>query len=340
VGDKENLAITAIKDVVQEGAIAASLTRLGWKVIYRATSPEILLEKLPQFTGATLLLSDDFITDEKVLFENTILMRGGSHPLGRIGIAPPLSDFALDELLRNRATEMTPEKLSIAATQSKVIALTSLQGGVGTTTLAFNFAEQVSLLGQKVLLVDADPAMPTIAELSGIHDIRTLARELTSNLSLFEISELKQLLHLSVIAAEYDLIVMDLGALGQPTSSGARVSDRTFQWVLHSRGEFILTTGSFRKSIDRAERAIKRFRDLAPAMKVTLAITLELAMSRRERMKIERETSERFSAQVATFSRDQRAIAMAREQESTLRLSAPRSALNREVTQFVRDVLS
>jgi cellulose biosynthesis protein BcsQ len=340
VADKELLVATAIKDVVQEGAIAASLTRLGWKVIYRATSPEVLLEKLQQFNGATLLLSDDFIADEKIQFENKILIRGASHPLGRAGIAPPTNDFELGELLRNRASERAPEKLCIAATQSKVIALTALQGGVGTTTLALNFAEQISLLGKQVLLVDANRMAPAIAELSGIHDIRTMARELTPNLSLFEISELDQLLHLSEIAAEFDFIVMDLGALDGANCTGARASDRTLQWVLHSQGKIILTTGSFRKSIDRAERGVNRLRDVAPALKIALAITLESAMSRRDRAKIEGDISERFSVQALTFTRDHGSISTARNHGSTLQMSAPRSSLNREITQFVREVLA
>jgi hypothetical protein len=340
VADQENLAITAIKDVVQESAIAASLTRSGWRVIYRATSPETLLENLPQFSGAILLLSDDFIADEKVRFENKILLRGGSHPLGRIGVEAPTNDFELGELLRNRATDRAPEKQVIAATQSKVIAFTSLQGGVGTTTLALNAAEQLSQLGNKVLLVDAVLINPAIAEFCGVHDIRSNSRELKPNLSLFEISEFEQLLHLSTIAADFDFIILDLGALGMNSATGARVGDRTLQWVLHSQGKLILTTGSFRKSIDRSGRVFRQLRDCAPSPKIALAITLDSALSRRERMKIESETSERFSAQTFTFSRDHRAINMARVQESTLQFSAPRSAINREIIQFVRDVLS
>jgi hypothetical protein len=339
VAENELLAITAIKDMEQEGAIAAALIRAGWRVVYRATSPEHLDEKLTLFSGAVLLLSDDFIAAEEVRFEGTLLLRGRSQPLGKMGISAPRSDFELGELLRSRSIEETGEKVLIPATESSVIAFISTQGGVGTTTLALNVAEQISILGKKVLLVDSNINSPSISEHCEIHDIRSQAKELLPKLSLFEISNLEELVRLAAIAEDFDFILMDLGLMGEFSISGARVGDRIFQWILHSQGRFILTSGSSRKSIERMERTVKRAREIAPALKLDLAITLDRTMSRRERIKIEADISESSSCRVATFSRDPKGISAARERASTLMRSAPRSVVNREIAQYVKEQL-
>jgi hypothetical protein len=339
VDDCELLAITAIKDMEQEGAIAAALIRSGWKVVYRATSPELLRENLLRYSGAALLLSDDFIAADKFEFANTILLRGRSHPLGKSGVASPQNDFELAELLRNHSSEDSSAKILIPATQSRVIAFGSTQGGVGTTMLALNAAEQISIMGKKVLLVDANVNSPAIADHCEIHDIRSQAREFTPNLSLLEISEMTQLLHLAAIAGIFDVIVMDLGLINERTMTGARVSDRTFQWILHSQGQLTLTTGSLQKSIDRAGRAVKRLRDIAPVLKIEIAITLDEAMSRRNRIELERNTSESLSSHVVTISRDYKAIRGTVERGSTLQRCAPRSAMNREIAQYIKEGL-
>lgn len=336
MADHELQAITAIKDMEQEGRIAASLIRSGWNVVYRATSPELLIENLDRFKGAVLLLSDDFVEAEKVNFENTILLRGQMHPLGIVGATAPKSDFELCELLRNQRKENTTEQILIPATQSKVIAFGSTQGGSGATTLALNVAEQISLLDMKVLLVDANINSPAIADHFEIHDIRSKARELTSSLSLFEISDVAQLVHLASIAGEFDSIVMDLGLINLHSIKGARISDRTFQWILHSHGRLILTTGSSRKSIDRAVRTAKRAHENAPSIKLNMAITLDRAMSHRDRKRLEGDISESSSCDTVTFSRDHKSVAASHEGGFTFQRSAARSAINREIAQFVK----
>jgi cellulose biosynthesis protein BcsQ len=337
VDDCEFLAITAIKDIEQEGAIASSLIRSGWKVVYRETSPDLLRENLLRFSGAVLLLSDDFIAAEKLEFENTILLRGRSHPLGKVGISAPQSDFELGELLRNHSLEDAVEKIQIPATQSKVVAFGSAQGGVGTTTLALNAAEQISLLGKNVLLVDANVISPAIAEHCEIHDIRSQAREFAPNLSLFELTELAQLIHLAAIADVFDFIIIDYGLISEPLINGARIADRTFQWILHSQGRLILTTGSYQKSIDKTGRVVKRLRERAPTLPLDIAITLDRGMSRRDRIQLEIRTSESFSTRVVTVSRDNKAVAAALERGSTLQMCAPRSAINREIAQYIKE---
>jgi len=335
VDDQELLAITAIRDMNQEGAIAGSLMRSGWKVVYRATSPELLQENLARFVGAVLLLSDDFMHSEELQFDNTILLRGSAHPLGREGVVAPRNDFELGELIRNRKRESLPEKILIPATESSVIAIGSAQGGVGTSTLAINIADQLSMTGRKVILVDANALAPTIAVHFDIHDIRSRPRDYNSNFSLFEIFEVKQLLHLSTIASQYENVVIDCGPVGEPSFSGGRIHDQIFQWLTHSHSKFLLTSGHFRKSIDRTGFSLEKLREFAPKLSIDVAVILDGVTSRRDRMALEGDISKRLRTHVVTFTRDPKSIATSSEQAMTLQRSAPKSQLNREIRQYV-----
>jgi cellulose biosynthesis protein BcsQ len=340
VVEGELLAITAIKDMEQEGFIAAALNRSGWKVIYRATSPELLREKLDEHKGVVLLLSDDFRDGEGIQFSNTVLLRGRSHPLGREGIKEPKSDFELGELLRNRTLETTPAKVVIPATLSQVIAFASVQGGVGTTTLALNVADQLATSGKRVLLVDANSAAFSISEHCEVHDIRGQAKEVNESLSLFEIAEMTQLLHLASIAQQFDYLILDLGLLNQPSHTGNRINDRTLQWVTHSQGELVMTAGNSLKALDRVQRALKIVRGLAPTLKIQIAITSDSLLNRRERAQLAGDLAAKASAKVSIFYKDRKAIVACNERASTMQNCAPKSIINREIGQFVRELLA
>lgn len=330
-------AITAIKDMEQEGSIAASLQRSGWRVIYRATSPELLLQNLEQYPDAVLLLSDDFLDSREIVLRNVALLRGRTEAIYEEGVALPRNDFELGELLRGLDREKEPARIVIPATQSNVVAFASTQGGVGTTTLAINIADQISALGHDVLLVDACPGRGSIAEHFEVHDIRSAARELHQHLSLFEISDIAQLFHLAKVAADFDYIILDLGLVAEKNFVGARVEDRTFQWILHSQGKVVVACGSGEKAIKRNLQFINKVRDSSPSINVETVLTLDSLLSRRDRAKLESEVSEGRLTPISTFSRDSKSIRIAQEGGTTLRLSAPRSLAHRDIARFTNE---
>lgn len=340
MGNDPLLAITAIKDMDQEGFIASALTRSGWKVVYRATSPELLNENLERTPSAVLVLSDDFIAFEKVQFENIILIKGCSHAIGREGVTAPSNEFELGELMRNRAESNSPREVAIPATQSRVIALLGAAGGVGTSTLAINISDQLASSNAKALLVDASFAGLSFADHFEVHDIRSKARELNESLALFEISDISGLAHLSTIASQFDYIILDLGHFHSQSFSGVRIRDRILQWALHSQGLFILASGGGKKGVENGLRKFNLLRESLPVGRLELAITLDSIMSRRDRAQFEIEISGRISSKIATFSRDAKAIELSRERASTLQNSSPRSLLNREITDFVSERLA
>lgn len=321
----------------QEGSIAAALQRSGWKVMFRATSPDLLLKNLERYPEAFLILSDDFLDPREISRGNTALLRGRTQAISTVGAAIPKSDFELVELLRSLRSEKETVRKVIPATQREVVAFASTQGGVGTTTMAINVADQIAALGKKVLLVDACSGRGSIAEHFEVHDIRGKVKELNESLSLFEISELMHLIHLSEIAVQFEFIVIDLGVVAEKNLSGSRVLDQTFQWIIHSRGKAVVTSRSNQKAIDRTLQFIQKVRSATASVVVESVITLDSPLSRRDRLRIEREASERYLTHVSTLSMDRKSIHSAEVQGTTLRNSAPRSVLNREVGRFTTE---
>ena len=320
-----------------EGSIAAMLQRSGWKVMYRATSPDLLLKNLAQYPEAFLLLSDDFLDPREISRGNMAILRGRTQAISSVGVAVPKNDFELGELLRGLRSEKEPVRKVVPATQRKVVALVSTQGGVGTTTLAINVADHIAALGKNVLLVDACSGRGRIAEHFGVHDIRGKLREMNTSPSLFEISELTHLIHLSEIAAQFEYIVIDLGVFTEKNFSGSRVSEQTFQWIVHSQGKVVVTSRSNQKAIDRTFQFIQKLQSTATSLAMESVITMDLPLSRRDRLKMESEVSERYLTNVLTMSRDSKSIHSAEVHGTTLRNSAPRSVINREVGRFTTE---
>lgn len=335
----EKFAITAIKDIEQESYISATLIRLGWLLIYRATSPHGLIAELEKNPQATLFLTDDFLARESIYFPATILLRGRSHPLGAMGEMDPRSISDLEELMRKSKVRKGLESSLITPTQSKVLALMSAEGKIGSTTLAINMAERLANAGEKVLLVDCDQSHHAIAAHFEVHNIRSEPRTMTSNLSLFEVSERSQLEKLSTVAAHFDFILIDLGRFRDIVAHGIRLEDQIFEWIVNSHGRAILSSGDQERSITRSMARLHALKKLAPNMDFEIAISLNSPISRRNRSLLISQLSPEFSTPIHLFSRDSKAILSFEQEHAPLSQVAPKSILTREISRYVDEHL-
>ena len=327
MAESERCAVTASRDMHQEGFIAASLTRLGWKVIYRATSPEGLQDFLSNNPEALVVQSDDFSQTSLNSSTESVLIRGRSLAIEDMATTNPRTDFELEELLRNRKSERAEEPFFISATSTPIISISSVGRHIGTTSISINVADLLSQQKEKVLLVDGNTAHPTLARHFSVHNIRTAPQVSSAGFALFEVNDIAGLVHLNSIADQYDAIVIDLGQLQLSYPVGRRVKDQLVSWASHSHARQLICTRTDIRSLEELELIAPQ----SPHWSVVLA--LSKVISRRERKVLEAKISERFDVPVQSISRDSRAIENMEAQNSTLANAAPKSILLGEIAR-------
>jgi Mrp family chromosome partitioning ATPase len=328
----EKLVITAIRDMSQEGFIAASLARSGWKVIYRATSLMALREKVIEFPEALLLASDDFGDLSGMNKERCIELRGRSHPLTTSSSLDPQNDFELAEIIRSREAHAPTQHIS--ATSADVIAISSIGGRTGATTIAITIAEQISRLGKSVLLVEGNRIHPTIAYHFQIHNIRG---EIAQSQYGFSICEATNLQSLSVLAQEanhYDCIVVDMGPACLAINGGQRVEDLLQSWTEHSRARFLISARDDERSSSEVIRYLDREQSSQLSPKA-IFLTASKIHSGRERKKFIEEARRQFGCPVEIMSRDIRSVEKMEKSHSTLYVSAPQSPIAGEIARYL-----
>jgi len=86
---------------------------------------------------------------------------------------------------RAKVRELSPERLQLRE-ELRVISVTSGKGGVGKTSVVVNLAQTLALLGQRVLIVDANPGMGEICLKLGIEAAYRLSHVLSGERTLEE----------------------------------------------------------------------------------------------------------------------------------------------------------
>ena len=327
------ICITAIRDVDQERGIASALFRLGWTVIYRATTSEGLVKAAQANPHALIIQSDDFRTIENEHEYDAVRVRGRSLPLEERAEVDPRSDSELDDLIRNRNSPDGISLREISALQKRVKVLASCGRSIGTTTLAISVAESLSLTGAKVLLVDGNIENPTLSSHFEIHGIREEVKSTRFGFSLFEVSNIEGLRNLAEVAITFDEIVIDFGEFKASGNwaHGKRAGDQLLSWLARSQSEFYLVTSAKSSTIKK----MKQLLDTQPKLFLQHAhsalVVLKSAMTTKER----RELISSFSIPVSIFSSDIRSVEKMESEHATLGISAPRSTLRSEISRYL-----
>jgi len=333
VDSDEKIVITAIKDMAQESFIAAALLRLGWKVVYRATSERTLSERISEYPGALVIASDDFGEVKNGDPGESIILRGRSHPRGLQAHLNPQSDFELEEILRTRKS--LKSERCIPATSATVITIASLGGFTGATTLAISIADHLSRLGKSLLLVDGNRFFPKIASHFQRHNIREQISEIDLGFSLFEARDVEGVLSLARAADNFDFIVIDYGPANIARDGGLRSEDLLFSWLKSSRAKTLLIAREDNQTRRALDQYLAQYGPQHGASPLTLLLTPSKIISGREAHRLLVEARRIYGVDVDLFSRDGRAVEKMENHHSTIALTSPKSPLLRDIARYL-----
>lgn len=251
MSEMQSTAITAIHKAEFESFVASTLFGQGWSVLHRALDWQSVIDFLeisPELPDV-LLCSTDLLGINLESIES-LKSRGiriflFHHDPGSSRDFPDalsIPDSALELIGLVRGSIRSPLLRSSIperrASRARVLGITSAHSAAGCTTLAINLASELTVAGQRTLLVDANSTAPAIAVLIGEQGLHS-NKGFTQVSAGFWAMEITQSTIVDSIASldnaqyEFDFIVIDLGPTFEiaETLSGRRWSGETLVWV-------------------------------------------------------------------------------------------------------------
>ena len=283
--------ITAIKDPEFEAMVAGTLFSHGWSVIFRALDVDSLHNFLMTSTESKPLLiysSDVSDLDSKTLESlSPYLDRAigflSSHQSEEVEgyLMRPRDEFELLAIIRS--PHRAPMLRSVSAHQMPsrcaMIALTGVNHGEGVTLTALNLAIELTLVGKKVLLIDAHHQMPAIATMLGErHANKEVLKEVSPTLQIFEITRHNALQAVDLIleaSLHVDFILIDLGLItySEPSLLDRRWESAFSTWVLEAADDLWI----FSSPGVVSSRALREITTALPQMTIRGRVTYLLA---------------------------------------------------------------
>jgi hypothetical protein len=282
--------ITAIKDPEFEAMVAGTLFSHGWSVIFRALDVLSLQSFLTTSTESKPLLifsSDVQDLDSKLLATlSPYLDRAigflASHRSEVIDgyLTRPRDEIELLAMIRSphRAPMLRSVGTHQIPTRCRMIALTGVNHGEGVTLTALNLAIELTLIGKKVLLVDAHHQMPAIATVLGErHANKDVLKEVSPALQIFEItrhnaSHAVELILDASLNVDFILIDLALMAYSEPSLIDRRWESAFSTWVLEAADDVWI----FSSPRVVSSRALRQITTVLPQMTIRGRITFLL----------------------------------------------------------------
>ena len=350
--------VTAINDPEFEAMVAGALFSHGWSVIFRALDVDSLQNFLVSTTESKPLLihSSDLLglDAQRLIALSPHLDRAigflASHesnvrdgylikPRDEIELLAMIRSPHRAPMLRSHSTEQIPSRC-------RVIAMTGVNHGEGVTFTALNLAIELTLIGKKVLLIDAHHHMPAIATIMGErHANKDALKEVSPALQIFEITR-----HNAVNAVELildasrnvDFIIVDLGrlAISEPDVLDRRWESVFSTWVLEISDDLWM----FSSPRPVSTRALREFIAALPMMTIRGRVTHLL--TQRISGKKGDEQEEKFLSVVSPtrphalriIPFDPRGVSAATQDRSILIESNPRGLLRRSLAALALEL--
>jgi Flp pilus assembly CpaE family ATPase len=233
------------------------------------------------------------------------------------------------------------------ATRARVLGVTSAHSAAGCTTLAINLASELSIAGDRTLLVDANPTAPAVAILIGEQGLHS-NKGFTQVSAGFWAMEITQSTIADSIALldnaqyEFDCIVIDLGPTLEiaETLSGRRWSGETLVWVSSNADNLWVLAKSDYLSLYRLRKLTQDL--LRNSIKPKISFIQFAAKSGRRSMASDELFASAISAlgskEVLKIPLDSRSISIAESTHETLYQSNEKSLLRKSIQGLTGEI--
>jgi len=330
--DKDsNTAITAIADVAQESFIATLLAKLGFRIIYRATSAGGLSSMLSDNPNVLLVASDDFRNISEIKVGDLLIIRGKSAASSHLSQLNPQSESEFFDLVQERKRTARGEINRPIRSTSDVTLFFSTANARGATVTAINFAHELANRGESVLLIDANFAHPDLSERFNFSGLFKRAQPTNYGFTLCELASLESLNNFSQLANAFNQVVIDLGSFQERylIESGRRWEEYAYSWALQSAKQVFLLSSE--PTLHQSTKAHERIIATNAAIDCSLVFTLDRILSTRERARFTSQISKQSGLSSHLISRDIKAIDKMERENSTVLASSPKSLLRSEI---------
>lgn len=356
------IAVTAIRDSESEGFVTSTLYSQGWDINFRALDFESLISYLQTQESQPIyvLISTDFdglsatklhhlsSMAQKIIIFQASHEDGDSYP---DAIPLPKDPLELISLMRGslRTPMIRPRRISTVQRIAKVVALSSVSGGVGCSTFAYNLAIELTALERRVLLVDADPYSPSQSVLLGERGLHLTGqgKRISHLLQALECTQENISACMEVLEhglGEFDFIVLDLGQVRDIASqlSGRRWSSQVFTWVSNCADSLYIMAPSDRVGLERLRSLVSQLTQNA------MKPSFNFIQVMRQIGKRENKGGEKFlqivtplrPGNIAEYPFDPRSVLKAENEESSLLDSNERGVVRRAIADLAGELAS
>lgn len=353
------MVVTAIPDSELEGFVAGTLFSQGWNVIYRALDIASLMAFIDSDTNQSdnvvLIYSPDLPgISPKILSSLKLKVRQAigfsSDPsanqeyVGLLRVPSEAGDllnvvrgFVRAPLVRNSVID-SPQRR-----RTHVVALGSVSGSAGCTTLAINLAMELSALGHESVLIDADVRHPSIAPLLSLHklDADSSPRSIAPHLNVSEFTQ-ERVPHLAEyldgLFAKCEFAIIDLGSIAGVSDSltDRRWTSSMIHWSCEMADALWIVGKNDTLGLHRFEMLVRDFAQITMRAKVSVVLGMS---SRGRKGKVREDQFFGIAAPLApqhlfTLPRDVRTSTRAEEERATLLEIDERSSLRKSIASM------
>lgn len=338
MGSEQRSVITAIRDMDREGSIAAALSRLGWRVTYRATDLGSLSKYVSENPDFVIVASDDFRGIDKLGARNRIILRGLSQPLVAGAVESPTSDSELHHLMSSISQGTVEKFISYPKIETAVYTVASLGRNVGATTIALNFAAELAAQGKSLLLIDCHTAHPSISSYLSLHGLREKIIETEFGFSATEAVGIEKISELTTLASNFDAVVIDLGELlvSERTTVGSRVNDVLTTWALKSSVRLHIVSDLRAPVNDELRRRLVSLSKVAEISYIDRVIQLSEITNKRDIHLHKKSSEEELGIPSFIYPYDRRTIQAIRRDQRPLAQIAAKSVLRGEIQKHLQ----